>query len=453
MEVTKKVARFIVETDLENMPPEIVAIVKNAMIDTLGVALAGSLEPLGKIMSTLVKKLGGVPVAGVIGHKVHTSSLNAALANGSMTHALDYDDTSHSTQGHPSAVLIPVILALGEELKSSGREIIEAYALGEEVWAKIGRNLPQLAFEGWHPTAVLGTIGAAAAAAKLFGLNTEQTMMALGLAGSHSAGLIKNFGTMTKPFHAGNAARSGIMAAMLVREGVTATKNILEGDDGLPAIFSGEGTVDVLKMADELGNPFDLARRGIMVKRYPSCYATARPLDAMLHLIDTYDIKPEEVEAVDCQVTPRSIKNCSYNEPKTGLEGKFSLQFVMAVALTDRKIGMAQFTDEKANDPVTKDLMNRVTARVHPDWVEGQSTEARPDVVIVKLKNGKEYSHGVSMAKGHGRSPLTREELLTKYRDCAKLVLGDKDTERCIELIDGLEELKDITELMHIVVD
>ena len=452
MTVTEKLARFIIETNLEKVPPEIATIVKKAILDTLGVALAGSREPGGTAVTALVKKLGGKRVAGVIGGKIRTSSLLAALANGTIAHVLDYDDVNEPHQGHPSTVLMPVVLGLGEELRLPGREVIEAYILGAEVWARVCHAMPELSLKGWHPTAVFGTIGAAAAAAKLLRLSVEQTVMALGLAGSEAAGLVQNFGTMTKPFHAGNAARSGIMAALLAKEGFTSAKDAMEGDIGFSAAFYGGSTVDESKMVENLDAPFAMISQGISVKRYPSCSSTHESLDAVMHLIDLYDIKPEEVEAVDCQVSPLTYKILFYDDPATRLEAKFSMQFAMAVALIDRKFGLAQFTNEKVNEPATKDLMKRVTCRVYPDWAEGKDTKARPQVVIVKLKNGKEYSHAVDVPRGHARLPLTEEELLAKYRECAKVVLKDNEAERCIELVWKLEKLKDVKELMDIVV-
>lgn len=370
MTVTEKLARFIAETNLEKMPPETVAIVKKAMIDTLGVALAGSSEPEGKAITAFVKKLEGKPAVGVIGGKIRTSLLLAALANGTIAHVLDYDDTGADTQGHPSAVLVPVVLGLGEELRSSGKEVIEAYALGTEVWAKVSCAMPSLHLKGWHPCAIFGTIGATAAAAKLLRLSVEQVTMALGLASSEAAGLLQNFGTMTKPFHAGNTAKNGIMAALLAKEGFTSAKDIMEGDMGFPTTFYGGSAIDVSRMAENLGTPFAIISSGINIKRYPSCAGTHRALDAILHLIDLYDIKPEEIEAVDCQVPLKCRKILHYDDPTTKLEAKFSMQFSMAVALTERKLELAQFTNEKVNSPVIKDLMKRVTCRVHPNWTE-----------------------------------------------------------------------------------
>ncbi|MFC2040799.1 MmgE/PrpD family protein, partial [Chloroflexota bacterium] len=335
---------------------------------------------------------------------------------------------------------------------ASGEEMIEAYVLGVEVWSKVSLAIPMLQLRGWHPTAVFGTIGATAAAAKLLKLDVKQTTNAIGLACSEASGLGQNFGTMTKPFHAGNSARSGIMAALLAREGFTAAKDIMEGDMGFPAAFYGESPANISQMAEKLGDPFTLVSRGINVKRYPSCAGTHRPIDALLHLIDSYQIKPEEVEAVDCRVSPRARKILLYDNPDTGFEGKFSIPFVMAAAVKDAKIELAQFTDEYVNSPAIKGLMKRVSLRIHPDWAEGKDTDARPDIVAIKLADGREYSYGVALAKGHAKVPLTDEEFLAKYRECAKLVLGGRETERCLELINRLDKLEDISELMDILV-
>jgi len=274
-----------------------------------------------------------------------------------------------------------VVFALGEELRSSGKEVIEAYVLGVEIWAKISSIMPEFHLKGWHPTGVLGTIGAAAAAAKLLKLTTDQTTMALGIASSEAAGLHRNVGTLTKPLHVGNAAKNGIMAALLSKEGFYAAKDILEGDDSFSVTFYGKDISDVSKIVENLGTSFALISPGLNVKKYPSCYSTHKPLDGILHLIKVYHIKPEEVEVVICESNPVAQKALHYTDPSTALEGKFSMQFAMAVALTDQGFGLAQATDEKVNDPTVKNLMKRVTLSVHPDWVKGKDTiENRADM-------------------------------------------------------------------------
>lgn len=446
--IAEKLATFVVDTSLRKMPLEVIGLTKRAMMDSLGVALAGSAHPIGKTITAFVESLGGKPVAQVIGSEVRTSSPLAALANGVMFHVLDYDDVKAGTQGHPSAVLMPVVLSLGEELSSSGEEIMEAYVLGVEIWAKISSIMPEFHLRGWHPTGVFGTIGAAAAAAKLLKLTRQQTTMALGIAGSEAGGLIQNFGTMTKSFHVGNAARGGVMAALLAGNGFTSAKNILEEDTGFIATFYGKTTAKLSKITENLGSPFALISPGLSMKKYPSCYSTHRALDAILHIIKLHHIKPEAVQAVTCQSNPVAQKALRYPDPSTALQGKFSMQFALAVALIDQRFTLAQATDKKVNDPVIKNFMKRVTLSVHPDWVDGEDTSySRPDIVTVMLKNGRRYSYEVLTAKGDSKAPLAEEELVNKYRECAKLALGNEEVDRLLELIWKLEELDDIRKL------
>ncbi len=452
MTITEKLAAFIMETNLEDMPPEVITLTKRAMLDTLGVALAGSVQPAGKTITAFVQKFDSKRVAQVIGGRTRTSSPLAALANGTIAHILDYDDLKAGAQGHPSAVLMPVVLALGEELAASGKEVIEAYVLGIETEARISSIMPELHLKGWHPMGVLGTMSASAAAAKLLKLNMEETTVALGIASSKAAGLHRNFGTMTKALHAGDAAANGIIAALLAKEGFTANTDILDGDSSFPMTFCGSGAGAASNIVKNIGATYAIISPGASVKQYAVCGSSHRVVDAILHLIDLHDIKPEEVESVSCQSNPIVQKNLRYNDPYTALEGKFSMQFAVAVALTDHKIGLAQVTDEKVNDPAIKSLMKRVTLSVHPDWLPGRDkAENRADGVTVKLKNGSEYKKEVLVAKGSGKNPLAEEELLAKYRECAKIVLNDTAVERCINLVWGLEKLQNLRHLMQIV--
>ena len=251
MGTTEKLAKFIVETIYESIPPEVVHAAKRVVMDTLGVIIAGSQEPAGKIISSFVRNLGEKPRATVVGAGFRTSSPNAALTNGTMAHALDYDDFNYmGGSGHPSIALLPAVLAIGEDLRASGKAVLEALILGFELWAKLLGSGIDPRSQGFHPTPVIGTMGAAAAAAKLLGLDVKQTQMVMGIASTHASGLARNRGTMTKPYHGGNAARSGVVAAMLVKEGFTAATDIIDGKFGFCDAFAGGADVDDCKVAD-----------------------------------------------------------------------------------------------------------------------------------------------------------------------------------------------------------
>jgi len=450
MKVTQRLAAFIAETSLEKMPPEVIVLTKRAIIDTVGVALAGSVNPSARALAGHANRFGCKPAASIIGSSIMTSSTLAAMVNGFSAHVLDYDDTHDTTQGHSSAVLVPVVFSLGEEMGSTGKQVIEAYVLGIETWARVSRIMPQFHIKGWHPSGTLGTVGAAVAAAKLLKLTQEQIVMALGIACSEAAGLIKNFGTTTKPLHVGNAAKNGIIAALLAKEGFTASGDILEGDTGFPATFYGKGTLDALSIVANLGAPFALTHPGLNVKNYPSCYDTHKALDAILHLITLHDIKPEDVESIECHSNPVTMMNLRDTAPATAMEARFSMQFAISVALTDRKFGLEQVTDGKVNDPIVRALMKRVTLSIHPDWIEGRDTaHNRADVITVRLKNGRVYRDEVLASRGSSKNPLTEEALLEKYRECAGLVFKKEHLERFINLLGELEKLKDIKNLVQ----
>ncbi len=450
MDVTARMAQFVVDTGFDDLPPEAVAVAKHAFLDTLGVALAGTGEVASATVRRLVAELGGVPKASLIGSALLTSSPNAAFVNGVTAHALDWDDDIGVGYGHPSAVIVPTVLALGEALDRSGRDLIEAYVLGVEVWFKVARAMPRLHPLGWHPTGIFGALGAAAAAAKLMRLSADQTTQALGLGGSQAAGLIQNLGTMTKPFHAGNAARSGIVSAMLAADGYTATREVLEGDLGFPFALCGPGEVDPAKMVVELGAPFAVVEPGINVKAYPCYYSAHKCIDALFHMLGEYDIQSDDVVSVACRVPARVIKILFHTRPETGLAAKFSMQFFMAAALVERKLGLAQFTDAKVNDPRIRALMECVTMTAHEGGGSDELAFDFPDVVTVELKGGARYSHSVSTARGHADSPLSEAQRLAKFQECARLALPAGGVDRLLGLIANLDKLDTLSGLMGI---
>jgi len=363
-----------------------------------------------------------------------------------MAYALDYDDFCWwANVGHPSVALLPSVLALGEDFGASGKALLEAFILGFEVIGRLAASGINPRAIGFHPTAIFGTMGAAAAAAKVVGLGVEQTQMVLGLAASHASGIGRNRGTMTKACHAGNAARSGVMAALLVKEGFTAAADLIEGRRGFCDAFAGGAQWDDSKITNNLGNPYFISSPGVAVKKYPTCSFTHRCIDAILQLIDTYQISADDVAEVECQTGTMTGNILTYNDPVTYLEGKFSMPFCMAIALLERKVGMLQVTNEKVNDPKTKQLMKRV--RLCP---EGEPVAAS-DVVKVRLRNGKEYSLSVDKARGHPESPLTDENLIAKYRDCAAIILADDEVEQVLQLMLNLEQLQQTSELMDII--
>ena len=455
MEITRRLAEFIVDTDTGSISQAAFSAARDAFTDCLGVTLAGSQEEAGRIMASFLRKLGGEPHAAVIGWGFRTSPLEAALANGTAAHALDYDDVSPGIRGHPSVVLLPPVLALAEETRAPGRELLAAYIIGFEVASRVGNAMSADYSDdlGWHPTAPLGSLGAAAASARLLKLDRMQTVMALGLAASQASGLRQNFGTMTKPFHAGNAARSGVVAALLAREGFTAAEDIIEGRFGFCHAFSGGRGYDPGRAVEELGDPFQVVSPGVGLKRYPCCGSAHGALDAMLHLIRENDISPEKVSRIECSVPFDPPRSLIHYRPRTGLEGKFSMHYCMAAALLDGKIGLKSFTTPAVLRPEAQRLMEKVEMYRHPGDEGKPSWESPYYLVRVRLDDGREYQHRIDDARGDAQRQrsMTQDELAAKYRDCAALVLEESAMERSLELLGGLEELEDIAELVNIV--
>jgi 2-methylcitrate dehydratase PrpD len=448
MEVTKKLSEFIVNTDLSGIPPEAREIGKRVILDLLGVALAGSRDPMARIMTDYIKDTGGHPRASVWGKKFKTSPSLAALANGTFGHALDYDDINRSMRGHPSVPVLPAAMAAGEEAKTSGKEVLEAFIIGLEVETKLGAGMnPHLFENGWHPTAILGAMGAAAAAAKLFKLPGDKVCMALGIAGSLASGLRQNFGTMTKPLHAGRAAQNGVTAAQLARREYTADPGIVEARLGYANAFSGPGKFDLNKIIASLGRPFDIVSPGVGLKRYPSCARTHPAIDAMLDLAAQNDLRPDDVQSIACSGTYTTPTMLIHSRPRTALEGKFSLEFCMALALRERRVTLPDFTDQKVQDPKIQELIHKVTFSIRPDLNTIEHSGNPSTTVKVTLKDGREFTKTVDEARGTPENPLTGDEIRDKFRQCVKGIQPKKEMEKTIALVGDLENLKKISTL------
>jgi 2-methylcitrate dehydratase PrpD len=450
--ITEKLAHFVVETKAKDIPSDAIKAAQAGITDMIGVALLGSKEPHGKMIMDFAKKMGGgATQASVIGGAFKTSTYMAALANGTIGHALDYDDIGG--WGHPSVVLAPAILAIGEELGASGMDVLTAYVVGWELAYCVHAVAGDAHYKrGWHVTNTSGTLGAAAAAAWLLKLNEHQVRMALGIAASLAGGSRQNFGTMTKPLHAGRAAASGIQAALLAQAGFTADENIIDAPLGWAKVFGHNEAVDWAKASDYLGKTYKLASF-MRIKPYPACGGTHCSIDAALFLKKEYGIKIEDISEVELGVNPFVKQLTIHHRPRTGLEGKFSLEYTVARALISGGVGLKHLTDEGVNEPEVKSLIEKMK------WVEKYpmpTVSVRegmvPYDVTVKLKDGKTLSREVKYPKGDPENPLTPEELNYKYRDCASTVLSDADVEKSLRLLSDLRAVKKINELVKIVV-
>ena len=342
-------------------------------------------------------------------------------------HALDFDDTIPASVHynlHPSVGIIPAVIALGEKYKLSGSQVLASYIVGLEVQYRVGLAMGQhVAPSGWHSTGILGSIGAAAAAANLLNLNADQTRMAIGINGSLTCGMVRNLDTMTKPMHAGNAARNGVVSALLAKIGYGANPDILDGKFSFCNMFSGYKSKELGNHADNLGQQWDIVTRGLLFKPWPCCRATHGNIEAVLNIREMPGMDVDQIESIVSKTHPIIPVFASRHQPQNGYEGKFSIGYCMAVALTSGQVVLEDFTDEKVKDPVRQALAAKCSY-VHPEgW--GVGTVDPKVEVTIKLKNGREFSNLVVLPKGEPENPLTDTELGNKFRNCGSLVLKE----------------------------
>lgn len=444
-QLTKDLGAFIARTRLSDIPKEAFATIHFGLTDCVGTTLAGRYDPPPQILKQVLDPVPGN--ATLLFEKSTSRAPEAAWINGTAAHALDYDDVG--LRGHPSTVIVPAILAEAEELGSSGADIALAYAVGFEVWAALcNRDPDQHHNKGWHPTGIFGAIGAAAACAKLHGLNAEQSAMAIALGASQSAGIMANFGTMTKPFHAGKSAHAGLMAARLAKAGFTSSLDALEHTQGFLAAVSPNGRAD-LTTPTNIGKEWALVTLGLSIKKYPLCFCTHRALDGMLDLLARTPLKHDQIASIAVTTSRRNTRVLRNSRPKTGLEAKFSMQFAMASCVVGGRAGLNELTDGFVMRPEVQALIEKVT--VIP---EDQEDPAKPgyairDLVEVVLKDGTKVDSGpITQVRGDAVNPLKPEELWTKFEDCAKAgKVTEFDIRALFDTLMSIETVKHVRDI------
>jgi 2-methylcitrate dehydratase PrpD len=417
MSLTQDLGRFVADISFGQLPAEAADVARIGFTDCIATMIAGAGDAAPQLLRKALQPTGGEASLYFSGERANAPE--AAWINGTAGHALDYDDVA-SLRGHPSTVLVPAILAEGEVLGASGRDMLMAYVAGYETWAELSwRDPGHHHRKGWHPTGIFGPIAAAAACASLRHLDAQRATYALALAASHSSGITANFGTMTKPFHAGRSAHSGLMAARLAEVGFTASPDALEHPQGFLSAVSPAGEVDRETPADALGSEWKIVKYGLGIKKYPACYCTHRALDAMLELLAHRPLKPEEIERITVSVSDTHSLILRNHRPQTGLEAKFSMEFAMASAVVARRAGLAEYTDRFVRRPEVQDLMRRVVIVTNQDYDPEVSGASVWDQVRVDLvAGGSIESERVRRAKGHADRPLSEAELFEKFRTC-----------------------------------
>ncbi|MEM5383081.1 MmgE/PrpD family protein [Paraburkholderia phymatum] len=442
MTIARWLGERIAAFRFEDLPPEALRWARIAIVDTVGVTLAGASEPCTRFAHAVASPSAGDAL--VFGRRERMKPSDAAFVNGTAAHALDFDDCSNTLGGHPSAPILPALFALAEHVHASGREFVSAYVAGFETQARLAHAVNFHHYDkGWHPTATLGVFGACAATSRLMRLDASQTATALSIAASFASGVKANFGTMTKPLHVGHASRNGLVAAQLAREGFTAGDEAFEHRQGFFNVYNGAGNYDAEAAMRAWADPLDIVEPGIAIKQYPCCGSTHPAIDAMLMLVAEHGLTPEKVERVISRTHPRRLQHTNRPQPKSALDAKFSVQYCVARALAQGRVVLSDFEGDAYANASIQAVMKKVTAE--PDPLADQQPDHFGAEVVVELRDGRRVSKRVARAAGRtSANPLPDARIETKFLDCASHALTTDASARALAALWQVERLEDI---------
>ena len=452
--LTARVAGFAAGAKFEDIPEDVLELGKKSILDGFGLALSGSAAKSGEIVLRRVRALGCSGPSTVIGSGEKTAPRFAAFANGVGVHADDYDDTQLAVAAdrvyglltHPTAPALPPALAMAEAAAKSGRDFLLAYHVGVEIECKIAEAIsPRHYQHGFHSTGTCGTFAAAAAAGKLRGLDAEAMARALALAGSQSAGLRENFGTMTKPFHAGRACESGVVAADFAADGWTATGKILESPRGFFQAHGGGYDLDAID--GKLGRPWTFQSPGVSIKPHPSGSLTHPGMTKMAELIREHQIQPGDVEEARAGTNHNMLNALIHHDPRDELQAKFSMEFCLAILLLKGRAGLPEFTDETVRREDVREMIKRIRFEVHPE-AEAAGYDKMTTILEIRLKGGRVVSGRADFGKGSPANPMSYDEVAEKFRGCAEFAgFPEERAGRVIETVRRMEDVRDMREV------
>jgi len=450
MTIAERLAEKISAVSWDDLPPEAAHWATVGILDTVGVTLAGALEPCTRIAAQTpgIGDADGPCLLFGLGRR--TSALDAALINGVASHALDFDDVNNQIGGHPSVPLVPAVFALADMFDGiSGRDAITAYVAGFETETRIGQGVNYHHYKkGWHPTATLGIFGTVAVAARLLGLSRDQTATALALAASLASGVKANFGTMTKPLHIGHSLRNGLMAAFLARDGFTANSGAFEHTQGFLEVFNGAGTYDVERIFENWGTPWNVTDPGPNLKAYPCCGSTHGAISCAIEIQHQAGFEPADIAAIEMLTDPKRLPHTDNPNPRSGLEAKFSVQYTLAVALLDGAVRLSHFDEAPLRDPAKRALMAKVSTGVHPEMANPDEDSYGAEVHVT-MRDGRRFNHRIDGAVLRGPAyPMSTAELGGKFTDCAGRAMDAGAADQLFDMLqrlDGNGDLREIT--------
>ena len=439
MNATKTLSQFVANSRYDDFDDSVVEAAKIAILDGVANMLAGSTQELASIVGRYVQDMGGSPQSSVVGWGFKTNAPSAAFANGVFGHCLDFEIQGYPPT-HGTSSCLPAALALGEERHTNGKAIIEAYVMGWEIQGRLRAASAAFSNPAYHPPGLVGPLGGAVAGAKVLGLDAWHIQMAMGIAASRTGGLTANTGTMVKSTHTGNAARMGAEAAILAAAGYTSSDSILEAPNGYSdALF--DGNMDWEILTNGLGVSYRLVDPGFDIKRFPAQLHMQNPIEAVLNLLESHNLRADDVENLTVHTGGRGH---SGSLPASGLDGKFSIEYCAAAALLDGKVGIETFTDDRRFSPDMEETLGKIQ-------VEPGNQDSADVKVTALLKDGRSAEAECRSFRGSARNPMSREERMDKVIDCVGRMLTDQDADRLVSLIEDLGNVADISEIMDLI--
>lgn len=436
-----------------DVTPHAIHLARTAIIDTLGVTLAGAAEPA----AALLRDISGVTPAGgpctVFGTTLKTSALDATFANGVASHALDYDDFSEPMGGHQSVPLVSPLMAVAEERGLSGAQVIEAYIVGIETEIRLARAVNFVHYDkGWHPTATVGIFGTVAAVGRLIGMSEAAMTTAFAIAASFASGLKANFGTMVKPLHIGQSARNGLLAVMLAEQGYDANPAALEHAQGYLNVFNGPGQFDAERLLADWASPLEILSPSMGLKQFPCCGSTHPAIAAMLALREQEGIRAADVTKIEAMPHGRRLRHTNNPDPRTPLQAKFSVQYAVVRALLDGAVRLGHFEGDAPMEPAVRALLGKTVATPHPDMADTAAHQFSAEV-LVTLTDGRVVSRRIDNLVGRGGDqPMNAAELWEKFSDCGIRVMASTDLLPLFERLQQFETVADVRELTKLLI-
>lgn len=447
MTIATELAKRITTMRYEDLPADAVHWAKVSLIDTIGCALAGAHEECAAIATRVLASGHASGPSLIWGTRARTTPLDAAAINGTAAHALDYDDCNNTLGGHPSVPVLCAVIAIGESIGCSGKDILLAFITGFETQSRIASGVNLHHYEkGWHPTATLGIFGAAAGSAHLLKLDADKTATALAIAVSLACGVKANFGTMTKPLHAGHCSRNGLYAALLAREGFDANHEAFEHKQGFFEVFNGTGRYDAAKVLERWADPLDILSPGVGLKQYPCCASTHSAIDAALLLRGKHGIRPENIARIESITHRNALAHTNRPAPASALDAKFSVQYCVARALLSGNVTFEHFDEGAYVQPEVRKLLERVEVRPHAHESKGMA-EHYQGIVTVTTTDGAKYTARVDQPLRGPQNLAPPDQSEPKFRDCAARVLRPDAISPLLDTLRKFESLADVREL------